>query len=161
MMRPPLRSRFAASRQPLNVPFRLMAIMRIERGIIGFGKARELHNAGVVHHHVNAAEGCFRSVEHAADGCWIAHVCLCGQGASTGCFDLAGKRFSFGLVACIVDELAAGALAEVLPDFPPSPSPVYVLYPQNRQLSPRVRVFIDWLASEFADRILNRAAAQI
>jgi len=49
----------------------------------------------------------------------------------------------------------------VLPDFPPSPSPVYVLYPQNRQLSPRVRVFIDWLASEFADRILNRAAAQI
>ncbi|MBR2120608.1 MAG: hypothetical protein IJ935_18565 [Afipia sp.] len=65
------------------------------------------------------------------------------------------------MVACIVDELAAGALAEVLPDFPPSPSPVYVLYPQNRQLSPRVRVFIDWLASEFADRILNRAAAQI
>jgi len=27
--------------------------------------------------------------------------------------------------------------------------PVHVLYPYNRQLSPRVRVFIDWLAGEF------------
>ncbi|WP_198506848.1 LysR substrate-binding domain-containing protein [Dyella ginsengisoli] len=41
-------------------------------------------------------------------------------------------------------------MVEVLPDFPPEPSPVYVLYPQNRQLSPRVRVFIDWLSAEFA-----------
>jgi len=42
---------------------------------------------------------------------------------------------------------------EVLKDFPPTPSPVYVLYPQNRQLSPRVRVFIDWLGAEFARRL--------
>jgi DNA-binding transcriptional LysR family regulator len=26
-----------------------------------------------------------------------------------------------------------------------------VLYPQNRHLSPRVRVFIDWLAELFAE----------
>ena len=41
----------------------------------------------------------------------------------------------------------------VLPEFPPEPSPVYVLYPQNRQLSPRVRVFIDWLSTAFAQRL--------
>jgi DNA-binding transcriptional LysR family regulator len=48
--------------------------------------------------------------------------------------------------------LAAGTLVEVLPDFRPSPTPVSALYPHSRQLSPRVRVFIDWLAKEFAAR---------
>lgn len=50
----------------------------------------------------------------------------------------------------VASNLAGGTLVEVLADFPPSPSPVFVLYPQSRQLSPRVRVFIDWLAAEFA-----------
>jgi DNA-binding transcriptional LysR family regulator len=48
--------------------------------------------------------------------------------------------------------LEAGTLVEVLPDFRPSPTPVSALYPHSRQLSPRVRVFIDWLAQEFAAR---------
>lgn len=47
-------------------------------------------------------------------------------------------------------ELAAGTLLAVLPAFPPTPSPVSLLYPRNRQLSPRVRVFIDWLVRVFA-----------
>lgn len=42
-------------------------------------------------------------------------------------------------------DLTAGALVPVLPDFPPSPTPVSLLYPHSRQLSPRVRVFIDWV----------------
>ncbi len=53
----------------------------------------------------------------------------------------------------VQEALASGTLIEVLPMNPPSPSPVYVLYPQNRQLSPRVRVFIDWLAAEFQQRL--------
>ena len=54
------------------------------------------------------------------------------------------------------------SLVEILRNHPPSPTPVYVLYPGNRQLSPRVRVFIDWLTTEFAARapnlVENRAA---
>jgi DNA-binding transcriptional LysR family regulator len=50
-------------------------------------------------------------------------------------------------------DLRAGRMIEVLPDFPPSPTPVSVLYPRSRQLSPRVRVFIDWLAAVFERRI--------
>ena len=46
--------------------------------------------------------------------------------------------------------MKAGELAEVLAAFPPTPTPVSLLYPRNRQLSPRVRVFIDWVAREFA-----------
>lgn len=45
--------------------------------------------------------------------------------------------------------LAEGRLMRLLPDYPPTPSPVSVLYPHSRQLSPRVRVFIDWLVSVF------------
>jgi DNA-binding transcriptional LysR family regulator len=49
--------------------------------------------------------------------------------------------------------LAAGTLVEVLADFRPSPTPVSVLYPHSRQLSPRVRVFIDWVTQEFTTRV--------
>lgn len=47
-------------------------------------------------------------------------------------------------------DLAAGTLVELLPDFPPDKMPVSVLYPKSRQLSPRVRVFIDCLSVIFS-----------
>jgi len=42
--------------------------------------------------------------------------------------------------------LASGELVEALPKFPPPPMPIAVMYPHHRQLAPRVRVFIDWVA---------------
>jgi DNA-binding transcriptional LysR family regulator len=50
----------------------------------------------------------------------------------------------------IDDALAHGRLQVVLPDLAPPPMPVSVLYPHNRQLSARVRVFADWLGEIFA-----------
>ncbi|WP_132279354.1 LysR family transcriptional regulator [Neorhizobium sp. JUb45] len=47
-------------------------------------------------------------------------------------------------------DIAEGVLIELLSEFPPEPSLVSVLYPRNRQLTPRVRVFIDWLQGVFA-----------
>ena len=44
--------------------------------------------------------------------------------------------------------LADGQL-KVVPHLPPAPMPVSVLYPQNRQVSARVRVFTQWLAQRF------------
>lgn len=49
----------------------------------------------------------------------------------------------------VAAELAAGTLKVVLGDFPPPPMLVSVLYPQNRQLSSRVRVFAQWLRDIF------------
>jgi DNA-binding transcriptional LysR family regulator len=46
----------------------------------------------------------------------------------------------------VAELLQSGALQEVLQDFPPPPMTVSVLYPHQRQLSPRVRAFVDWLA---------------
>src|SRR6202043_3912450 len=66
---------------------------------------------------------------------------------------VAAARLGLGLIQVpryhIEDDLKRGTLVAVLPDCPPSPTPVSLLYPRNRQLSPRVRVFIDWLMQAF------------
>jgi DNA-binding transcriptional LysR family regulator len=49
----------------------------------------------------------------------------------------------------VTGELSAGTLKVVLEDFPPPAMPVSVLYPQNRQLSARVRVFAQWVREIF------------
>lgn len=51
----------------------------------------------------------------------------------------------------IVKELQQDALRELLPNSPPPAMPVSVLYPQNRHLSPRVRIFVEWLKEVFAN----------
>ena len=47
-------------------------------------------------------------------------------------------------------DIAEGRLQRILPEFPVPPGPVSVLYPRSRQLSPRVRVFIDWIVQRFS-----------
>ncbi|WP_319796437.1 LysR family transcriptional regulator [Acidisoma cellulosilyticum] len=62
-------------------------------------------------------------------------------------------RLGFGLVQApryrFAPDLASGALLQVLPDFPPTPTLLSALYPQNRQLAPRLRVFLDWIVGIF------------
>jgi len=66
-------------------------------------------------------------------------------------------RLGLGLVQApryrFADDLASGRLIEVLAHFPPTPTPISVLYPSSRQLSPRVRVFIDWLVETVAPQL--------
>ncbi|TCQ08631.1 LysR family transcriptional regulator [Rhizobium sp. PP-F2F-G36] len=42
--------------------------------------------------------------------------------------------------------IESGALVEVLPGWSIEPVPLYIVYPQRRHLSNKVRVFVDWLA---------------
>src|SRR5262249_50212315 len=64
----------------------------------------------------------------------------------------AAARLGLGIVQIpryhAEEALRSGELVEILGGYPPTPTPVSLLYPHNRQLSPRVRVFIDWLARE-------------
>lgn len=46
--------------------------------------------------------------------------------------------------------VARGELVEVLREWRPPPHPIYVVYPANRHLSHRLKVFIDWVAALFA-----------
>lgn len=63
-------------------------------------------------------------------------------------------RLGYGIVQQpryrLREDLASGRLVEILPDHPPPPLPLSVLYPQGRQPSPRVRAFIDWVSEVFA-----------
>jgi DNA-binding transcriptional LysR family regulator len=52
----------------------------------------------------------------------------------------------------VAADLASGVLVEVLADYPPAPLPVHVLYSHTRQLSPRLRVVIDWMVEQFRER---------
>jgi len=45
----------------------------------------------------------------------------------------------------VAAELKRGHLRELLPEFPPPSLPMTILYPQQRQMPARLRVFIDWL----------------
>ncbi|WP_243042098.1 LysR family transcriptional regulator [Dyella sedimenti] len=51
----------------------------------------------------------------------------------------------------IGEALADGRLVELLPAMPPPVLPVSVLYPSQRQLPLRLRVFIDWVAELLRD----------
>lgn len=65
-------------------------------------------------------------------------------------------RRGFGLVQLprfhVEEDLTAGRLVEVLPSWPSPRMPVSALYPYRRQLSPRVRVFVDWLSQIYAKK---------
>ena len=56
-----------------------------------------------------------------------------------------GQTFRF-IVRPLID---AGLLVPVLEDWEPPRRSLYVVYPQNRHLSARLRVFVDWVAEVF------------
>jgi LysR family transcriptional regulator, regulator for bpeEF and oprC len=49
------------------------------------------------------------------------------------------------------ESMERGTLELVLGDWFPEPSPLYVVYPQHRHLSGKVRVFVDWVAHLLAE----------
>jgi DNA-binding transcriptional LysR family regulator len=69
----------------------------------------------------------------------------------------AAAKLGFGLVQApryrFADELAAGTLVEILKDNPPTPTPISILFPNNRHLSPRVRVFVDWVVEILSPKL--------
>jgi DNA-binding transcriptional LysR family regulator len=58
------------------------------------------------------------------------------------------------------EALARGQLVPVLPDWRTVPVPLYVVYPPNRHLSNKVRVFVDWLVPLLARTHLAARAAK-
>lgn len=66
---------------------------------------------------------------------------------------LAACEAGYGLVQTpyyhVAQQLAVGRLRQVLRDVPPPRLPLTALYPPQRHLSTRVRVFVDWLVELF------------
>jgi DNA-binding transcriptional LysR family regulator len=72
----------------------------------------------------------------------LAGIPLAGHGA--GLFQT--YRFT------VEEELRAGTLTEVLPEFGGCSRPFILLYPHGRHLSSRVRAFVDFVVEKLATR---------
>jgi DNA-binding transcriptional LysR family regulator len=60
----------------------------------------------------------------------------------------------------VQEHLKTGALRPVLSAWTTEPVPLHIVYPPNRHLSNKVRVFVDWIADLFAgDDLIQRRAA--
>ncbi|WP_236175288.1 LysR family transcriptional regulator [Pseudomonas pseudonitroreducens] len=59
------------------------------------------------------------------------------------------QTFSYAAAGALRD----GTLVEILADWRPAPYPFHVVYPQNRYVTHRLRVFIDWLVQCFPAKV--------
>lgn len=51
----------------------------------------------------------------------------------------------------LLQHVREGRMVQVLPDWVSDALPVHIVYPQNRHLSAKVRVFVEWVAELFAN----------
>jgi LysR family transcriptional regulator for bpeEF and oprC len=63
---------------------------------------------------------------------------------------LAGLGIILAPTFMVQQHVACGGLEPVLGDWWSKPIPVHVVYPPNRHLSTKVRIFVDWVADLFA-----------
>lgn len=64
---------------------------------------------------------------------------------------VAGIGVAQAIAFTVRDYVDRGELVEILPDWPRDPVPLYIVYPQTRHLSNKVRVFVDWLAKKLSE----------
>ncbi len=69
---------------------------------------------------------------------------------------LAGLGVFQAIAHDVRDALRSGAVRRILTEWQTAPLPIYVMYPQNRHLSAKVRVFVDWVAD-----LLERRTAEM
>jgi LysR family transcriptional regulator for bpeEF and oprC len=67
---------------------------------------------------------------------------------------LAGLGMILGPTFMVQQHIARGELVPVLAEWWSEPIPVHVVYPPNRHLSTKVRIFVDWVADLFASHDL-------
>ena len=84
----------------------------------------------------------------------VRHVTLPSSVTVSGAETYASAaRAGLGLIQApryrLEEDFRRGSLVPVLGATPPTPTPVSVLYPRAKHLSPRLRVFIGWLAERF------------
>jgi DNA-binding transcriptional LysR family regulator len=78
------------------------------------------------------------------------HVVSLNDGTGYVAAGLAGMGVMQVPTFMAMAHIAAGRLVPVLTDWCTKPKPLHIIYPPNRHLSNKVRVFVDWLAELFA-----------
>src|ERR1700730_2720516 len=102
MIRPPVRSRLAASRRPLNVPFRFTATRRSNVASSVVAMLDSVMIPALLTRTFDAAELFFSSVEHERYLDRFADIGLRADRTPFARVDFLNERRSFRLAACIV-----------------------------------------------------------
>ncbi|MGG1948559.1 LysR family transcriptional regulator [Trinickia sp. NRRL B-1857] len=104
--------------------------------------------------HTSADTGRPRSWTFAVDG--ETHIVQMRSTVSANDLDtyIACGIAGFGLITTtlffVEPHLKSGALREVMAEFNPPPRPISVLYPPNRHVPAKLKLFVDWLAGVYA-----------
>ena len=88
----------------------------------------------------------------------LAEICpVLAIGEPSIVLDLVLRGLGIGTVPLVYasEGLRSGELASVLPQFTRGKRPIYAVYPSRRQLSPKVRVFIDFVTECLASTELG------
>lgn len=109
------------------------------------------HHVGV--NYLSASTGRVRSWDFMVDGEPLAiqmksSIAVNDVGSYVSC-GVVGLGLIKGPHYLMKPYLESGTLKEVLRDYRSSPRPISILYPPNRHLTRKVRIFIDWLAELF------------
>ena len=84
------------------------------------------------------------------------HRVALNEGLSCVTATVAGLGITQAPAFMVERYLAAGQLRRVLADWMAEPLPLHVVYPPNRHLSNKLRVFVDWIAQLFAGGLVAR-----
>ena len=80
----------------------------------------------------------------------VAGDCRCNNGLVLREALLEGAGIGLLPTFLVADDLAAGSLRTVMPDWTPESRTLYAVFPQPRRPSPKVREFVDFLARSLA-----------
>ncbi len=109
---------------------------------------------------VSSRSGAMLPLEFSVDGRTVEVTLPARVLVHTSDLSVAAARLGMGLVQAprhrFEADIASGALVEVLAAFRPVPTLISVLYPSNRPLSPRVRLFVAWLTETLGPALLDR-----
>ncbi|HEY5798493.1 MAG TPA: LysR family transcriptional regulator [Bosea sp. (in: a-proteobacteria)] len=85
------------------------------------------------------------------------------EGAGYVAAALAGLGVIQAPTFMVQEHIAAGRLVPLLTSWCSAPKPLHIVYPPNRHLSNKVRVFVDWLAELFAkdDKIQRKTTLKL
>jgi len=64
-----------------------------------------------------------------------------------------GAGIAFEPDFMVGDDVRAGRLVQLLPDYTAHPAPIYAVYPTRRHLSAKVRLFVAYLVERFAEPV--------
>lgn len=69
---------------------------------------------------------------------------------------LAGLGLIMQPAALVDEDIAAGRLLRILPNYEPTARPMSLLYPNDRQMPPKLRAFVDFIVERFGPRRRTR-----